>query len=121
MSKQLQIILLIAAVLVIGIAASNFSIKTVEKSSTTVWLLGNESECLVTTQVANQRKWLPCSDVPRHLRGTLHLPVGDSVAIAAPPNAPKESVRFMSGQLKQWGYTVSGVFPTMTFKDAPQP
>ena len=57
----------------------------------------------MTTHVANQQKWLPCSDVPRHLRGTLHLPTGDQVAIAAPPNAPKESIRFMSGQLKQSG------------------
>jgi len=76
---------------------------------------------MVSTDVANQQKWMPCADVPRHLRGTLHLLSGAEIAIAAPPNAPKESVAFMSGQLKQWDYTVSGVVPYMTFKSAPNP
>jgi hypothetical protein len=116
-----RIILLIAALFVLGLVAAAWLTRPVEKSSATVWLLGRGSECMVTTLVKSQQKWMPCADVPRHLRGTLHLLSGAEIAIAAPPNAPKESVAFMSGQLKQWDYTVSGVVPYMTFKSAPNP
>jgi hypothetical protein len=110
-------LLSIAGLFVLGLVASQgLTIRTV-KSSVTVWLLGSGSGCMVSTDVANQQKWLPCEDVPRHLRGTLHLPSGEYIAIAAPPTAPTGSVKFMKGQLTQWGYRVLGVFPTASYKD----
>jgi hypothetical protein len=72
---------------------------------------------MVSTDVANQQKWLPCEDVTRHLRGTLHVPTGEYIAIATAPTAPKEAVQFMKGQLTQWGYRVLGVFPTESYRD----
>ncbi len=54
------------------LVAAAWLTRPVEKSSATVWLSGRGSECMVTT-LKSQQKWMPCADVPRHLRGTLHL------------------------------------------------
>jgi hypothetical protein len=84
-----RMLLSIAGLFVLGLVVSQgLTIRTV-KSSVTVWLLGSGSGCMVSTDFVNQQKWLPCEDVPRHLRGTLHLPSGEYIAIAAPPTATK--------------------------------
>jgi hypothetical protein len=107
--------LLIAGLFVLVFCAGHeLTIRPV-RSSATVWLSEGDAECMVSTDVANQQKWLPCADVPRHLRATLHLPSGEYIAIYAPQTAPKESVRFMEKQLTQWGYRVLGVFPTSDY------
>ena len=64
----------------------------------------------------SQQKYLPCEDVPRHLRGTLHLPSGEYIAIATAPHVSEQSVRYMKDQLKQWDYQILGVFPTEDYK-----
>jgi hypothetical protein len=95
------VILLIAVLLVLIIGAVWWLTTPLDRSAATVWLSGHDSDCLVTTHVDSERKSLPCADVPRHLRGTLHLPSGDHIAIAASRNVPQASIRVMSAHRGQ--------------------
>jgi hypothetical protein len=109
------VILLIAAVVVLIIGGVWWYARPFDHFAATVWLSNRGANCAVTKHGVSHWQQLPCSEIPRHLRGTLHLSSGEHIAITATKNVSQASIRDMKAQLVQWGYTVPKVFRTETF------